>query len=425
MKKFLYASAVPAIFAAPITAIAQTATTPAAELIPASWPVSGIYTTSATKDLGALTRMDWLSGVKVRGWVDTYYAYNRNSPDRAVVSANQGASVIKGRNVSIEGRTFDIHDQSFTLSLAEVEIEKVPERGGVGFKFDIAFGDTQDVIVDTIRGGLTASASDSVSDFDKTFQHASISYLAPIGNGLRFDMGKFVTHIGGETIETVKNWNYSHSFFYTYAIPFQDSGIRMNYPVSDTLYGELYVLNGWNVTTDNNTGKTWGPSIGWTPLPWLQVYANYLTGPEQADNASNKRRLFDSQVILGPFAERWTFMVNYDIAREKNALAGNTVDARWSGLTGYVRYKVSDGFEPSFRVERYRDRDGFTTGVPQTLTAYTLTLNTALAESAGSVLLLRPEIRFDRSDTPFFSKGSSFRSETKQATASVGVTWMF
>ena len=48
-----------------------------------------------------------------------------------------------------------------------------------------------------------------------------MSYLAPVGQGLRFDFGKFVTHIGGETIESIKNRNFSHSFFYTYAIRFR------------------------------------------------------------------------------------------------------------------------------------------------------------------------------------------------------------
>src|SRR5436309_2351317 len=74
-----------------------------------------------------------------------------------------------------------------------------------------------------------AIGSSSVSDFDRYVQHASISYVAPIGSGLRFDVGKFVTHIGGETIETIKNNNYSHAFFYTYAIPFQDTGVRVHY----------------------------------------------------------------------------------------------------------------------------------------------------------------------------------------------------
>src|SRR5713226_762411 len=400
---------------------------PPAEIPTPSWPVAGIYTAPDTKDLGALTGFSWLSGTKVRGWVDTHFVYNFNQPDSRVVNANQGFSVVKGRDVSIEGRTFDIHDRSFNLSLAEMELEKVPEFGGVGFKFDIAFGETQDIIIDTIKGRVGApDPADFVTDFDKTFQHASVSYIAPIGRGLRFDAGKFVTHIGGETIETVKNWNYSHSFFYTYGIPFQDNGVRTNYAFSDSLYAELYVLNGWNVTTDNNAGKTWGPSIGWTATPWLAIFANYLTGPEKNDNTSDKRQLFDTQIVFGPFANRWNFMINYDDGKEPNASLG-IPDANWSGVTGYARYKINDTFEPSFRIEKYRDPQGFTTGVAQTLKGYTLTLNTKVGQSkgSGSVLLLRPELRYDRSDANFYTQGSNFRSSKSQTTVGLGLTWMF
>ncbi|WP_455153142.1 outer membrane beta-barrel protein [Cupriavidus basilensis] len=146
----------------------------------------------------------------------------------------------------------------------------------------------------------------------RNIQHASLSYVAPICRGLRIDAGKLVTHIGAETIETAKNWNYSHAFFYTYGIPFQDTGARFNYAWSDTLYTELYVLQGWNVVRYNNSGKTWGPSVGWTPLPWLSFVANYLQGPEQNNNSSNKRNLFDAQVIIGPLFDRLTFMLNHD-----------------------------------------------------------------------------------------------------------------
>lgn len=433
MKKLWLASAVSALFAAPAavlapSALAQTSgETKPAELTPPSWPVSGIYTVPDTKDLGALTGFSGLSGVKVRGWIDTYYISNNNHPSRAVVNANQGTSVIKGSNVSVEGRTFDIHDRSFNFSLAEVEIEKVPEMGGVGFKLDLAVGETQEIIVNSIRGSQGPSvAGDSVSDSDKMFQHASVSYLAPIGRGLRFDAGKFVTHIGGETIETVKNWNYSHSFFYTYGIPFQDNGVRMNYAFTDTFYTELYVLNGWNVTTDNNSGKTWGPTIGWTATPWLTIYANYLTGPEKNDNTSDQRKLFDTQIVLGPFADRWNFMINYDNGKEAKSAAGGG-EAIWKGVTGYVRYKVNDAFEPSLRIEKYSDPNGFTTGVAQKLTGYTLTLNTKVGQrkGSGSVLLLRPELRYDRSDANFYTKGNNFRSARNQMTVGMGATWMF
>jgi len=402
---------------------------PAAEIPTPSWPVSGIYTVPDTKDVGKLTGIPALEGTKIRGWIDTNYVVNFNHPARTTVNANQATSIVKGHDISVEGRTFDVHDESFNLSLAEVEIEKVPDVGGVGYKLDIAYGETQDIIVDTIRGSLGPSAAaDSVTDFDKTFQHASVSYVAPWGKGVRFDAGKFVTHIGGETIETVKNWNYSHSFFYTYAIPFQDTGVHVSYPWTDKFYTDLYVLNGWNVTIDNNTGKTIGPAIGWTATPWLSVYANYLGGPEQNDTGRNLRHLFDTQVVLGPFYDRWNFMVNYDYGSEQkaiNAITANVSNASWWGVTGYARYKINDMFEPSLRVEYFRDAKGMQTGIKQGLVGYTLTWNTKLAASKGSLLLLRPEIRYDRSSDRFFTDDRRFHNNKDQLTVELGVSWLF
>src|SRR5207247_8977035 len=135
---------------------------------------------------------------------------------------------------------------------------------------------------------------------NKAFQHASVSYIAPIGRGLRFDFGKFVTHIGGETIESVKNWNYSRSFYYTHAIPFQDVGLHVSYPWTDTLATDVYVLNGWNSTVANNTGVNVGPGISWTAAPWLGMTMNYLGGPQQPDNTGRLRHIVDGQVLLGP-----------------------------------------------------------------------------------------------------------------------------
>src|SRR5215510_13699743 len=132
--------------------------------------VNGIYTESTTKDLGDLTKVDFFKGLKFRGWIDTYFEGNFNDPKRSVVDVNQNLSVVKSRDLTIEGRTFDVHDRSFSLSLAELEVEKVPDVGGVGFKLDIAFGDTQDIIVDSIRATCT---NQCVSDFDRYVQHAS------------------------------------------------------------------------------------------------------------------------------------------------------------------------------------------------------------------------------------------------------------
>lgn len=344
--------------------------------------VNGIYTEPATQDVGALTGIEALQGLKVRGWISAYYDYNLNDPPHGT---------------PIGGRTFDIRDNSFEWELAEIELEKVPGIGEVGFKFDLAFGDTQEQIFDGVR---TFYGSDSLTDSDRYIQHASVSYVVPVGPGLRVDFGKFVTHIGGETIEGIKNNNFSHSYFYTYAIPFQDTGLRFNYPWTDTFYTELYILNGWNTVNDNDSSKSIGVSFGWIlgPVSW---YFNYLGGKESdtitapVGSRSTTRHLFDTQVFVS--LDKLNLGLNVDHGQQKDI--PGLGDVTWYGYAVYARYKVSDAFEPSLRLEYYNDDDGFTVGTPaDDFKSVTLTLNYKLGTGATHILL-RPEVRWDKAST--------------------------
>jgi hypothetical protein len=381
-------------------------------------PVVGIYMGDSDKDLGKLSGVKLFEGIHFRGWIDAYVDYNFNNPTSDVVNALQSTTAVKAPNATIQGRTFDVHSNSFTLDLAELEVEKIPEVGGVGFKFDMAFGDTQNIYNDTIIG---ATGSNSLSQFDKTFQHASISYIAPIGKGLRFDFGKFVTHIGGETIESIKNANFSHSFFYTYAIPFQDYGLRVHYDFNSKLYSELYVLNGWNVGFDNNRGKTYGYSFSYTPSARFSVVANWLGGPEQTNNISHWRNLGDFQIYFN--TPKFRTMTNIDVAREAKALS-NGKDTRWEGVAEVLRYRVSERFDPSFRFEWYRDPDGFTTGVGQNLFGFTATLDYFLGKGANDKILVRPEFRYDHSTADFFSMHST-PGLTRKYQSTVGLDMVY
>jgi hypothetical protein len=249
----------------------------------------------------------------------------------------------------------------------------------------------------------------------------------PIGRGLRLDIGKFVAHIGGETIESIKNHNYSRAFFFTYATPTLETGIRMRYDWTDTVYTEFYVLNGWNVTSDNNKAKTFGPSIGWAPSSQFSVTFNYLVGNEQTDNDKffrNLRHILDAQVNFSPL-EGLNFHLNLDYAWEDGAIGG-IQNAQWGGVTGWVRYKVTDTLEPVLRVEWYRDDDGFTTGVTQSLVGVTFTLNYKIGlPGKFAALLLRPEYRFDISNQDFFTHEEAFRTRKTQHTLGVGAVMYF
>jgi len=393
--------------------------------------VNGIWSESSTKDLGELSGNDFFKNWKIRGWAESYFVYSSNAADKDTVNANQGLSAIKARDLSIEGRTFDVHRNRPTLTILEVELEKVPQLSSwldpqaVGFKLDVNWGDTYDIIWNTVNKALgrPGHKEDVLGDADRFLSHYSIGYVAPVGKGLRVDFGKFVTHIGGETIESIKNNNFSHGYLYSFGIPFQDFGFRFNYPWTDTLYTEFYVLQGWNVTyKDNNGGKTIGPAIGWTPNPRVSMYAQYLGGPEQRDNDNHYRHLLDLGLSLNPI-DPFNILLSADVGYERNVFSKK--DTWWDGIMGVFRYKVTDTFEPAFRAEIYNDPDGFTTGVPQTVGEVTLTLNYRIDLPEKTHLLVRPEYRYDVSDANFFTEGKAFRDRKDQHTIGLGTVLYF
>ena len=393
--------------------------------------VNGIWSESSTKDLGELSGNDFFKNWKIRGWAESYFVYSSNAADKDTVNANQGLSAIKARDLSIEGRTFDVHRNRPTLTILEVELEKVPQLSSwldpqaVGFKLDVNWGDTYDIIWNTVNKALgrPGHKEDVLGDADRFLSHYSIGYVAPVGKGLRVDFGKFVTHIGGETIESIKNNNFSHGYLYSFGIPFQDFGFRFNYPWTDTLYTEFYVLQGWNVTyKDNNGGKTIGPAIGWTPNPRVSMYAQYLGGPEQRDNDNHYRHLLDLGLSLNPI-DPFNILLSADVGYERNVFSKK--DTWWDGIMGVFRYKVTDTFEPAFRAEIYNDPDGFTTGVPQTMGEVTLTLNYRIDLPEKTHLLVRPEYRYDVSDANFFTEGKAFRDRKDQHTIGLGTVLYF
>ena len=162
------------------TASAQAAAAPAADPTPAPAPP-----------------------IEVTGFVDTYYEYNFNKVDPAL-------------------RTFDVQHNTLSLSLAEIAFAKaVNTDHRVGFRVDLDFGKTADLVA-------AFEPEENGKEIYKHIQQAYLSVLA--GEKLQLDVGKFVTPIGAEVIESQDNWNYSRSVLFGYAIPFYHVGVRAPCP---------------------------------------------------------------------------------------------------------------------------------------------------------------------------------------------------
>jgi hypothetical protein len=143
----------------------------------------------------------------------------------------------------------------------------------------------------------------------------------------------------------------SHAYFYTYGIPFQDFGLRAHYEFSPKVYAEFYALKGWNVTFDNNGGKTFGLTLGYAPSSKFRLNANYLAGPERNNNSRDRRDQGDFQIVYFPTKTLQT-AINIDIGRDKNTVAPGQ-DAKWGGVTLYVRKNINGRFFPTLRAKYY------------------------------------------------------------------------
>ena len=181
--------------------------------------------------------MTFFSKIEFSGLVDTYYTYNFNEPTDRHVHA---AAELRREAQPVQRRAGRIR----------ADASRRPTTIASGFRFDLQYGQVAQIFNgDPLDNNALLNV-----------QQAYVSYLAPVGNGLTFDVGKFVTPIGTEPTESKTNNNYSRAFLYALG-PYYHVGARLGYTINDkvTLGGML--VNGWNATGDNNSGKTVGGSI--------------------------------------------------------------------------------------------------------------------------------------------------------------------
>ncbi len=328
------------------------------------------------KKLGDMTLSDLKKELGISAYVQAGYTYNGDPMTNVANSSTQNAV-----------RGFDHNANMFQFDLAELVFLKDPSAGTAGYKIKIAAGETANVI--------TAGAS----SFDIT--EAYVSYVAPIGAGLRFDMGKMGTFIGAEVMEALDNPNYSRSFLFNYAEPLAHTGLKVSYPVNDALSVAVFDLNGWDNSTDNNKAKTYGLSVGITPAEVFSASLNVIQGSEN-NFGRDKKTLADVVATIKPI-KALTILLNYDSGTDEKALAGGA-DAKWSGLSAIAKYDFNDTYSLAVRGESFDDKDR----AGHKLTEVTVTPEIRLDNG----LVVRPEYRHDSSDQQEFADGTKKTQDT-------------
>lgn len=335
----------------------------------------------------------WIDSISLNVFVSSGYSYNPNDPD-------------SGKNYY---HVFDIDENTFKIDVLELSLQKdAALPGSSGFRMDLTTGSSVPKV--------TRSAGLSIGDLD--FHQMYLSYVVPAGNGLKLDLGKFVTAMGYEVIEGYDgfNDNYTRSFLFGYAIPFTHTGIRGSYKFSERLSAMFMLVNGWDNAIDNNMSKSICEQISFAPADKMGIALTHMIGPEKAQDDVDYRNSFDI-VASDTVSSGLSVGFNGDYSTEMHSADGNGMGLWW-GVAGYLQLQFSVNTSLAVRCEQFADVDGIRTGLIQKLQEVTLTPSFRLTPQ----VILRGDVRIDQSDEKVFEKGIG-RTHT-QPTISVNVLYI-
>jgi predicted porin len=132
------------------------------------------------------------------------------------------------------------------------------------------------------------------------------------------------------------------------------------------------------------------------------------------------RFLFDTVLTFKP-VDGLALILNYDYGKQDDAILdanGDTDDAEWEAIVGYVNYQFNDLWRVSFRAEQYNDKDGWKIGLvdldsldPDTgeliSSEKTQSLTLTVGYAPTSNFELRAEVRQDKTDEDALVDGDS------------------
>jgi hypothetical protein len=370
--------------------------------------------------------LDYLHGATLNFAVDEYYGYNFNDP--------------VGRVNAL--RAYDVLSNNISLNQADVVFERAPDVAAgrrFGVRLDLQFGQA----TATLQGN---PLNEPRPDIYRNVFQAYGTYVAPIGNGLTIDVGKWGSSIGIEGNYTKDQMNYSRAYWFDF-LPFYHMGVRAAYKVNDKLTLNYWLVNGTNQAEATNGYKD--ELFGFTATPNKKITwnVNYYLGQEHPDRVevsssgpipvqpgltfqaitpapNGKLHIFDSYVSWQA-APKLTFALegDYVIEREwKNtvaALGQSSAPSHAIGGAGYAKYQFSPKFAVAGRAEYLSDRGGLFSGITQALKETTATFDCKLAEG----FLMRYEWRRDFSNQPSFFTDKNAVLSKEQQTATVGLIW--
>jgi hypothetical protein len=228
-----------------------------------------------------------------------------------------------------------------------------PNATGFDWGFKVQFMYGSDARYIHSLGMMDLTTDDRVQpDFPEVYASAHIPI--PATGGLDLKVGKFVTLEGAETIDPRTDVFYSHSYIFNFGIPFNNTGFQSVLHVNK--YLDLYggINRGVNTSIqDNNHSIAFEGGIGLNLLDGnLTTLAVTHIGPETPHDNHDYRYLND-------ITTTWKITKNFTSITDLNLIYDSGADAYGYGGAQYFTYAVNDWLQLGVRGEVWRDDKGF------------------------------------------------------------------
>ena len=324
-------------------------------------------------------------------------------------------------------RQYDI-DQGYTFNMAEFSIKRDPDEAfpfGMGLVLTAGQDSQKNHSIGLLRDDNDAFPFRNTPRFD--VEEAYISARIPIGNGPVVKVGKFVTLLGYEVIESPSNLNYSRGYLFTLAIPFTTTGGLVSYSFSDQLSAQAGVVLGWDRSNTDNVGPSGTGQIAFTPTKDLSTALNFIVWPEISGDKNPIRWVVDLTANYTGLSN-FTFGFNFDYGSQANDvfLTSQGLDKRasWYGIAAYAAYDFLKDFRVSLRQEWFNDVDGVRTGTVDGVTLFSTTAT--LQYNIWKGLFTRGEYRHDSANEAVFGcRAATGCLKKSQDTLSVSLYYKF
>jgi hypothetical protein len=266
-----------------------------------------------------------------------------------------------------------------------------------------------------VFGQLTTSISDEEGGEPTTeieIDNLLVSFTPPSMTNLSLTFGTLDAPLGFERDDEVLLFTPTTSFNFELGRPSKLTGLFGTWTFNRRVDLSALVANGWDSPLDPNKGKTVGARLGVLPAERSSLGLSLLYGSEGPADSTNNRLLLNADYAFEP-GRGWIVGGEANYGKDYDLPDGG--DARWSGAMLLVHRQMDRHLGIAARAEVLDDPEGARTGLPQTLTSWSIAPIYSIGVGREGIFAniqhttyriprfqIRGEVRVNHSNQPFF-----------------------